>query len=317
MGCVRSEELPEPFSACVRASLPCVMPHIILDDVLCYLASARNSTPKDVIIKSAERFYDEDAIILAMNELFKLGNKKNIARKSCPSHPNVNVKHVENILNLFSKKDDKLSLLPHFAAKGFASLPPTWFNIIAPVLMALRDEIASLKAEVSEQRTATQRDVRSMEHVVTVKYHVDGIKKFIHELPNHKADISDTFARIVSGPVSNRSNEPRHIPERIRSGEQPNNRGSCHHLSQGQTPASSVPAFTNLLNNGARAIRQVSNDFHLALNARPNHESASSALPTDRPTSTRRTGHDGDRPTSARSTGHDDEIVHRGTNVVA
>ena len=124
--------------------------------------------------------YDEEAIIRAKDELFKLCNEKDIARKSCPSHPNVNVKHVEDILDLFSKNDDNPSVLPTFAAKGFRSMPPAGFEIIAPVMMALRDEIASLKAEVSEQRTATQRDVRSMEHVVTIKQDVDDTKKFIH-----------------------------------------------------------------------------------------------------------------------------------------
>ena len=77
-------------------------------------------------------------------------------------------------------------------------MPPAGFEIIAPVILALRDEAASLKAEVSEQRTATQRDVCSMEHVVTIKQDVDDIKKFIHELRNHERNSSDKFARIVA-----------------------------------------------------------------------------------------------------------------------
>ena len=82
------------------------MAHIVLNVVLWYLACARNNTPKDVIIKSAVSFYDEDATNRAMDDFFKLHNEKNIARKSCPSLPNVNVKHADDILNLFSKKDD-------------------------------------------------------------------------------------------------------------------------------------------------------------------------------------------------------------------
>ena len=50
------------------------------------------------------------------------------------------------------------------------------------MIMTLRDEVTSLKAEISEQRVATQRDVRSLEHVVTINQDVDDIKKFIHEL---------------------------------------------------------------------------------------------------------------------------------------
>ena len=55
-GCVRSKVLPEPFSAYVWASLACVMVRIVLNDVLCYLASARSSFPRDVNMKSAVTF---------------------------------------------------------------------------------------------------------------------------------------------------------------------------------------------------------------------------------------------------------------------
>ena len=77
---------------------------------------------------------------------------------------------MEDILDLLSKKDDNPSVLPTFAAAVFASMPSSGFDIVASVIMALRDEIESLKAEVSKNRTATQRDVRSMEHVVTIKH---------------------------------------------------------------------------------------------------------------------------------------------------
>ena len=167
---------------CVCHCLACVMAQIVLNDVFCYLASSRNIIPKENIIKYAVSFYEDDAIIRSKAELFKLCKEKNISRKSCLSYQNVNVKHVENILELFSKNDDNPSMLPTFAAKGFRSMPPVRFEIIAPVTIALRDENASLKAEVSEQRTAMQRDFRSMEHVVTIKQDVDYIKKFIHEL---------------------------------------------------------------------------------------------------------------------------------------
>ena len=91
--------------------------HIVLKDVPCYLASARNNIRKDDIIKSAVCFYDDDAIMRAKDELFKLCNDKNIARKSCTSQSNVNVKHLVDIFDLFSKIDDNPTVLPTFAAK--------------------------------------------------------------------------------------------------------------------------------------------------------------------------------------------------------
>ena len=58
-------------------------------------------------------------------------------------------------------------------------MPPSGLDIIASVIMTLRDEIASFKAEVLEHSTPTQRDVRSMEHVVTIKQDIDAIENFI------------------------------------------------------------------------------------------------------------------------------------------
>ena len=54
--CGRSEVIPESFPACVDACLACVIAHIVLIEVLCYLASARNRDPKDDIIKKCPDF---------------------------------------------------------------------------------------------------------------------------------------------------------------------------------------------------------------------------------------------------------------------
>ena len=44
----------------------------VLNDVLCYLTSSRNIIPKEDIIKNAVSFNEDDAIISAKAELFKL-----------------------------------------------------------------------------------------------------------------------------------------------------------------------------------------------------------------------------------------------------
>ena len=48
------------------------MAQIILNGVMCYLASSRNIIPKEDIIKNAMSFYEDNAIIRAKVELFKL-----------------------------------------------------------------------------------------------------------------------------------------------------------------------------------------------------------------------------------------------------
>ena len=88
--------------------------------------------PPSYISLDEVTFYDDYAIISAEDELFKLYDEKNIARKSCQIHPNVNVKDVEDTLDLFSKVDDNPSMLPTIAEKIFASMLPSRLDIIAP-----------------------------------------------------------------------------------------------------------------------------------------------------------------------------------------
>ena len=73
---MRFEVLPEPFSACVCASLSCVKAHIVLHDDLCLLASAKNNIPKNDIMKLAVSFYDDNAIIRTKDEFSKLRIEK-------------------------------------------------------------------------------------------------------------------------------------------------------------------------------------------------------------------------------------------------
>ena len=84
-----SEVVPDHFSAHVCAIL--CMNHAANCFERC---CSRNNISKEATIKRAVSLFDEIAIIFAKEKLLKLCNEKDIARKSCPSRPNVNVKHV-------------------------------------------------------------------------------------------------------------------------------------------------------------------------------------------------------------------------------
>ena len=143
---------------------------------------------------------------------------------------------------------------------------PSRFGPNAPVIMALRDETASLKAEVSEHRTATQHDARLMEHVVTIKQDDDDIKKFNHEIRNQKGinlthllrSCLELYRTVQISPgtfqrgLSRVDNSPMEACDitRVRV-EYP------------------VPASTNLLNSETRSARHVSSYSRLVLLHRP------------------------------------------------
>ena len=137
---------------------------------------------------------------------------------------------------------------------------------------------------------------------MTMKQDVVDITKFILEFCNHKGNNYHRVAVIVPRPLSNRSNEPKYIQKRIKSGQQSSKGSSRHHLSQSRAPSNPVPASTNLLNNGTKSAWQVSNDSRLALKAGPNPEPDPSVLPAD-------------PPTSASRTRYNNELACRGTDV--
>ena len=56
-------------------------------------------------------------------------------------------------------------------------MPPSNFEIIAPLMMRLRDEVSHLRVELSELRKATEKYPKSIEAVSTVKQDVADIKK--------------------------------------------------------------------------------------------------------------------------------------------
>ena len=51
-------------------------------------------------------------------------------------------------------------------------MPPSNFEITAPLMMTLRDEVSHLRIELSDLRKASEKDKKSFEAVSTVKQDV-------------------------------------------------------------------------------------------------------------------------------------------------
>ena len=60
-------------------------------------------------------------------------------------------------------------------------MPPTGFEILAPVMCALREEISLLREEVSELRRNNENDVRTINNVNTVVQDVSEIKVLVQQ----------------------------------------------------------------------------------------------------------------------------------------
>ena len=115
----------------------------ILNDVLCFLTTSRDSLTSDDACIIAVAFYKPDDIVQAKETLFTICKEKLIRRKACQQHPNPNIADIQDILNLLTKKDDGRSILPKFVAESYQSLPPAaGFISFARAFNRLRDEMS-------------------------------------------------------------------------------------------------------------------------------------------------------------------------------
>ena len=170
----------------------------ILNDVLCFLYTSRDSITNEDAINMTVSFYDSEAIKEAKSKIFKICQEKYTARKASKNSPNPSIANVQDILDLFIKMEGKNFLFPSFVAKSFTSMPPPGFTHFARILGSLRDEMTSLKEEIKQLREAREVDLKSLEDVSDVKQDIADIKVTL----NSRAPL---FQRQVTAPALKKS----------------------------------------------------------------------------------------------------------------
>ena len=195
----------------------------VLNDVLCFLSTSKNVLKRDAIIAQAVGYYKDSDIREAKKIIFTIVKETPIARKSCQSHPNPSVADVEDILNLFDKLDRNKFLLPNFVAGSFSALPPfTGFDYLAGVICSLRDELYAVREELQQLRNCNEKDVKSMEDILTVKEDLRDIKQMLvskvvikaskdeeqtlHGMENQRDERTTEAVRVDSFPSSSTCN---------------------------------------------------------------------------------------------------------------
>lgn len=154
-----------------------VLSNVLSNDVLCFISTSRHTLTKDTIIASTIGFYKPDQILQAKDTLFKVCKERPTIRKVCASHPNPNVADVADMIVLLQKMEDSNKTIPGFVASRFNSLPPLNFEVIASVICSMRDEISTIRLELSQVRESNQKDLKSMDDVISIKQDVADIKK--------------------------------------------------------------------------------------------------------------------------------------------
>ena len=178
----------------------------LLDDVLCFISSAKHSLTREEIIKIAVAFYKPEVITKSKEVICKLSSVCAKKRIACKSHPNPAVADLEDIMKSFDKHEDGSIALPKFLSDGYAKMPPcSGFEGLSSILCSLRDELAAQRFQLEEVKKSHEKDMKSFENVGSIIQDVSELKMLVIDLPNNLSLNSPEATPVISPPSSEES----------------------------------------------------------------------------------------------------------------
>ena len=201
---------------------------LVIDDLLCYLSTARSTISRDNLINNAFSFYEAGPIKASKATISKIAKERIVVRRQCAEHPDPLKADLNDIITCFDKIEANDIISPKFVAQGFNAFPPAGFEYIAPVIASLRNEICALRTEVSEVRKVNERDSRAVNNTEAVAQEVNEVKALVIRVlskMDEPAPVISTNDAPVSQPVvetadqippsssRNMANEDRHENE--------------------------------------------------------------------------------------------------------
>ena len=159
--------------------------NVVVNDLLCFVSTARISFTADNIVLNVVGFYKDEDIKKAKATLYQICKETPVIRKQCASQPNPSGSHTKDIIQLFDEAEREETDLPKLLASGCMSLPPsTGFESYTSVVCSLRDELYALRLEVTEIRKTIEKDSKSKENVNCIIQGGAGIKQLFRSSNN-------------------------------------------------------------------------------------------------------------------------------------
>lgn len=118
----------------------------VINGVLCYISSARQTYTDQVMLSVCLSYYDSEKISQAKEALYSFSDEACVVRRG----DNKNKANIQDIINLYRKLDEDNTPLPKFLADRFDCMPPaSGYEVIADHILQLMTEISNLSSEVS------------------------------------------------------------------------------------------------------------------------------------------------------------------------
>ena len=140
--------------------------NVVVNNVLCYINSARHSLSNDQIIQCCLPFYDYDDIKSAKDNVYKSLKESSKRRRG----DNAKKAEIQDILDALAKHEEREIPIPCYGADSYKAMPPTsGFEIIGSMLTTLFEEIFHLKNEINQYRNINKIDQKLYADTAQVK----------------------------------------------------------------------------------------------------------------------------------------------------
>ena len=109
----------------------------IINNVLCFLTSARNDYAEEALFDIIHSFYSIDDIKLGKNILSDILNKEAAIRRD----PSKKKKEIMDLFQLFDEFISSKNTKDIFVSDNYKKMPPVGMQFIAPILLNLSEEV--------------------------------------------------------------------------------------------------------------------------------------------------------------------------------
>ena len=112
---------------------------IIINNLLCFISSAKNDHNKAILVEIANSFYSIEKIKEAKVEITNLLKKDFSTRRG----PGEKLKHLNDVIDLYEECDvSKMKI--KFVADSYKQLPPMGMELLAPIIINLANEVTKI-----------------------------------------------------------------------------------------------------------------------------------------------------------------------------
>ena len=121
--------------------------NVVINGVLCYLASARHTHTDLAMTNICQSFYNSEKIAEAKELLFSFSSDNAVRRRG----EGKTKADLTDIITLFRKMEENNEQLPKFLTDDFRTLPPaSGYEVIAEHVVNLMLEISALREQVEK-----------------------------------------------------------------------------------------------------------------------------------------------------------------------